>query len=103
MRQTRPMAAVDLGGTVGDVLKVSNLNYQGINLNSTDLVSGMESVHLDIWSEDTGKVKVYLISDAGTNSAVEVGTVLEVTQAGAWNSDVPLSSFPGSAWGVSTR
>ena len=93
--QAGSLAAVNLGDAVGDVLKVSDLNYQGIVFHSTDL-SGMGSVHLDIWSEDAGKVKVFLISEAGTSDAVEVGTVIELTQAGDWNSfDIPLSSFPG--------
>ncbi|MDP6969522.1 MAG: family 16 glycosylhydrolase [Gammaproteobacteria bacterium] len=86
-------AATDVDSAVGNVLKFSNLNYQGIDLNSTD-VSAKESLHLDLWSETAGKVKLFLVSTDGSNNS-EAGIVLEVT-AGQWNSfDVDLDAFPG--------
>ena len=76
-------AATDVDAAVGNVLKFTNLNYQGVELNETD-VSAQESFHLDLWAAETGKVKVFLVSTDGENSS-EMGYTLEVT-GGEWNS-----------------
>ncbi|MCP4879058.1 MAG: hypothetical protein GY905_00810, partial [Gammaproteobacteria bacterium] len=86
-------AATDVDSAVGNVLKFTSLNYQGIELNSTD-VSAKESLHLDLWSETAGKVKLFLVSTDGSASS-EAGIVLDVT-AGQWNSyDIDLDAFSG--------
>ena len=84
--------ATDAGTDAGNVLKFTNLNYQGIELNTTD-VSALESVHLDLWSADTGIVRFYLVSNNGEVS--ENGINLEVT-GDEWNSfDIDLDVFGG--------
>ena len=86
-------AATDVDAAVGNVLKFTNLNYQGVELNETD-VSAQESFHLDLWAAETGKVKVFLVSTDGENSS-EMGYTLEVT-GGEWNSfDIDLDAFAG--------
>ena len=68
-------AATDVDAAVGNVLKFTNLNYQGVELNETD-VSAQESFHLDLWAAETGKVKVFLVSTDGENSS-EIGYTLK--------------------------
>ena len=62
-------AATDVDAAVGNVLKFTNLNYQGVELNETD-VSAQESFHLDLWAAETGKVKVFLVSTDGQKIAL---------------------------------
>ena len=101
--QTSRISAVDGVGDIGTFLKFANLNYQGVNLDSTDL-TGKEKLTLDIWSENPGKVKIYLVSRAGEEDAdenslaVEHGVIVEVgaDQAGGWSTvNIPLDDFVG--------
>ena len=72
----------------GEVIHLTNLNYQGMELNTTD-ISAKQSMHIDLWSETSGAVKFFLVSpDTG-----EAGIVLDVT-GGQWNSfDIDLAAF----------
>ena len=96
--QTGTLAPLETGGDVGNVLKFSDLNFQGINLRSTDL-SVKSSLTLDLWSEVAGKLKIYLANDAGAEEGyAEYGVIVEVDadQAGDWTTfNIPLTDFVG--------
>ena len=40
------------------ITHVTNLNYQGMELNTTD-ISAKQSMHIDLWSEASGAVKFF--------------------------------------------
>ena len=73
------------------MIHVTNLNYQGMELNTTD-ISAKQSMHIETrcgLRETSGAVKFFLVSpDTG-----EAGIVLDVT-GGQWNSfDIDLAAF----------
>ena len=74
----------------GDPLwKMSDLNYQGQNLATTD-ISTMEYVHVDVWSEN-GEAFNFFLLDAGSP---EVSQAITPTAGGAWHSvDIPLADY----------
>ena len=73
----------------GKLLKFSGFNYQGIEITSQD-VSAKEHLHLDVWSQTTGKIKVGIIS---LNPTAEHMIEFDVT-GGQWNSiDLDLADF----------
>lgn len=70
-------------------LKYSTFNYEGTQFANPIDASGMEYLHIDLWTADTSAVNVYCISPG----PVEKGYKLSVT-AGEWTSyDIPLSYF----------
>lgn len=71
------------------VLAYNNFNYQGTDLESTD-VSGMDYVHLDVWTANGQQLKFTPISN-GAEYLVDVALT-----SGSWSSvDIPLSDFTG--------
>ena len=50
-----------LDAAVGDVLKMTNLNYQGIALGSSVDVSQLKTLHIDLWSASPGTVQLFLV------------------------------------------
>lgn len=72
-----------------NTLKYKGLNYQGIQLGSNQNVSGMTSLHLDIWSANSTALNVFLISPG----PVEKSFSLTVPTSGWTSLDIPLSSF----------
>lgn len=79
----------DLNGD--KMLNYTNLNYQGIALadNVTVDVSGMDYVHLDVWTADLQKLETFLISKAKVEKAVSKDLT-----ANQWTSiDIPISAF----------
>lgn len=72
-----------------NTLKMAGLNYQGIELGSSQDISGMQFLHLDYWTSNSTQLNVYLISPG----PVETAYTLTVPTTG-WNSlNIPLSSF----------
>lgn len=70
-----------------NMLKYSNLNYQGIQFGSGLDVSAMTTVHLDLWTADCSSFQFFLIG-GGENSVTLTPTL------SGWNSyDIPLSSY----------
>ena len=70
-------------------LKYSTFNYEGTQFANPIDASGMEYLHIDLWTADTSAVNVYCISPG----PAEKGYKLSVT-AGEWTSyDIPLSYF----------
>jgi hypothetical protein len=73
------------------VLKMANLNYQGISWENNPIdVSAHSHLHIDMWSETATSVNVFII---GGNGGGESSVTVPLT-AGAWTStDIPLSSY----------
>jgi beta-glucanase (GH16 family) len=71
--------------------KYEQFNYQGIQLSGVINVSGMQYVHIDIWTPNCTGFDLYLINT--TPSLIEQKVTFTPTLNG-WNSfDVPLSQF----------
>jgi hypothetical protein len=72
-----------------NTLKYQGLNYQGIQLASSQNVSDMQFLHLDFWTANSGELNIFLISDG----PVETPYSLTVPTTGWSSIDIPLSSF----------
>jgi hypothetical protein len=72
-----------------NTLKFANLNYQGIELGSSQDVSSMEFLHLDFWSANSTALNIFLISPG----PVETAYTLQVPTDGWVSLDIPLSAF----------
>jgi hypothetical protein len=72
-----------------NTLKFTGLNYQGIQLASSQNVTGMEYLHLDFWTESSTEFKVSLIS----TGPVEKAYSLIVPTTGWASIDIPLTAF----------
>ncbi len=75
--------------TGNKTLKYSALNYQGIQLGSSQNVSGMANLHIDVWTANSTALNVYLIS----TGPVETAHAFTVPTSGWLSVDIPLSSF----------
>ena len=92
--QSTVQTIVDIEGNA--TLKYADFNYQGTDFsgNAQD-VSGMEFLHVDMWTADATDVKVTPIN--GTGSPTENLVGLSPITTGQWTSyDIPLSDFTGS-------
>lgn len=79
----------DLNGD--KMLNYINLSYQGIALadGTTINVSGMEYIHMDVWTADLAKIETSLISKTNGEKPVVKDLV-----ANQWTSiDIPISAF----------
>ena len=85
--QTTIVSQVSIAGN--NTLKYTGLNYQGIQLGSTQNVSAMSFVHLDFWSANSTSLKVFLISPG----PIEKSYSLAVPTSGWTSLDIPISSF----------
>jgi len=73
-----------------DVLKYSNLNYQGTQFGSDVVAVNMEFLHIDVWTENETSLQIFCISRSTGEKSVQL-TPLNLN---AWNSfDIPLTSF----------
>ncbi|MEE4198394.1 MAG: PKD domain-containing protein [Bacteroidales bacterium] len=72
------------------VLKYSNLNYQGTEFASAIDASGMEYLHVDMWTEDASAVNFYAISSGPDE---EKAYALPVTPETWVSYDIPLTYF----------
>jgi hypothetical protein len=85
--QSTVVSEVSIAGN--NTLKYKGLNYQGIQLGSTQNVSAMGYVHLDFWTANSVSLNVYLISPG----PLEKPYSLNVPTSGWTSTDIPLSSF----------
>ncbi len=91
--QSTVVSQVAIAGN--NTLKYAGLNYQGIELGSSQNVSSKTYLHLDYYTSNSTSLKVYLISPG----PIEKPYVLTVPSSGApsvggWKSvDIPLSAF----------
>jgi len=88
--QVTVVSEVQVAGN--NTLKFAGLNYQGIQLASSQNVTGMEYLHLDFWTANSTGLNVWLISP-GTPQAVEVAYTLTVPTTGWASVDIPLTAF----------
>ncbi len=86
--QTTVVTQVPIAGN--NTLKYSGFNYQGIQLGSSQNVSGMSYLHIDYYSADSTGLNAYLIS----TGPVEKAKALTVPTNSGWSSvEIPLSNF----------
>ncbi|MCP4124917.1 MAG: hypothetical protein GY751_24510, partial [Bacteroidetes bacterium] len=71
-----------------NTLLYTGLNYQGIQLGSNQDASGMDYLHLDVWTANSSALNVFLISDGA-----ETPYALSVPTSGWSSVDIPLSAF----------
>ncbi|OJJ21701.1 hypothetical protein BKI52_14450 [marine bacterium AO1-C] len=73
-----------------NTLHYANFNYQGTQFASAQDVSGYNYLHLDFYSGDATKLRVFIISPPN-----EKPYSLTVPTVAGWNSvDIPLTAFP---------
>ncbi len=85
--QATVVSDVQIAGN--NTLKFTGLNYQGIQLASSQNVTGMEYLHLDFWTVSSSALNIYLISPG----PVEKASSLIVPTTGWTSIDIPLSGF----------
>ncbi|MFY7669737.1 hypothetical protein ACOSP6_01480 [Tenacibaculum sp. MEBiC06402] len=83
-------AEFDLNGD--KMLQYVNLSYQGIQFGSSQDVSGMEYLHLDVWTTDVDQLETSLINiSGGVTTEAPVTNGLTSDQ---WTSiDIPISDY----------
>ncbi|MFY7709164.1 hypothetical protein ACOSQB_00940, partial [Tenacibaculum sp. MEBiC07804] len=83
-------AEFDLNGD--KMLQYINLSYQGIQFGSSQDVSGMEYLHLDVWTTDVDQLETSLINiSGGVTTEAPVTNGLTSDQ---WTSiDIPISDY----------
>ncbi|MEO1515510.1 MAG: hypothetical protein AAFV95_10865 [Bacteroidota bacterium] len=72
-----------------NTLLYTGLNYQGLQLGSNQDASGMTHLHLDVWTDNSSALSVFLISPG----PVETPYALTVPTSGWLTIDIPLSEF----------
>lgn len=78
-------------GTGNLVLAYPNFNYQGIQFGSTQNISGMEFLHVDIFVDGTFDPRVFVIS-----SGAEIPHTITNTGARTWiSADIPIAGITG--------
>ncbi len=85
--QATVVSQVPIAGN--NTLLYSGLNYQGTQLGSNLDASGMTHLHLDVWTNNSSSLNVFLISPG----PVETPFALAVPTSGWASVDIPLSSF----------
>ena len=82
-------------GSGNMVLAYPNFNYQGIEFNSTIDISGMDFLHLDIWTDGGVAPNIAVIS-SGTEIPHPIPNVV-----GSWQSiDIPITGITGNLSGA---
>jgi hypothetical protein len=90
-------AEFDLNGD--KMLQYIKLSYQGISLGSTINVTGMDYLHMDVWTADVNRIETSLINGVDGNSTEK--PVWKNLTAGEWTSiDIPLSAFTSQGLSV---
>jgi len=72
-----------------NTLLYSGLDFQGIELGSSQDVSGMGFLHVDYWTANSTAMDLYLIS----TGPVETASALTVPTSGWGSVDIPLGNF----------
>ena len=85
-------------GDGSTLLYYPNFGYQGIQLVGGHDASGMEFLHLDIWTPADPNI-TFILEVTPVNSG-PIENLTKVTHSsGTWSSvDVPMTSFTGSTW-----
>ena len=86
--QTTVVTQVPIAGN--NTLKYAGLNYQGLQIGSSQNVTSMTFLHIDYYTANSTSLKTYLIS----TGPVEKSKILTVPTTTGWNSiEIPLSNF----------
>ncbi len=86
--QNTVVSQVPIAGN--NTLKYLNLDYQGLQLGSSQNVSGMTHLHIDYYTANSTALNTYLIS----TGPVEKAKALSVPNTSGWVSlEIPLSNF----------
>ena len=85
--QATQVSEVSINGN--NTLLYAGLNYQGLELESSTDVSGMEFLHIDYWTANSADLNAFLIS----TGPVETGNTLSVPTSGWASVDIPLGDF----------
>lgn len=84
-------------GTGNTVLAYTNFNYQGTDIAQQN-ASGMEYLHIDIWTSDATNIKVSPINNASGTGVAEILVDVPLVQNGWSSVDLPKSAFTGMTW-----
>jgi hypothetical protein len=88
--QSTVATIVDLGGT-NKTLKYTNLNYQGLELNTSINAGAMSFLHIDVYTDNETKLEITPISNTPVAEFLYSVTPLN---RGSWNSyNLPLTVF----------
>ena len=90
--QTTQVTEVQLGASSNNTLKYSNLTYQGMLYDATD-VSLMDYVHLDYYTDDATALEFFVVKEGTGENTYDIGGTLGIT-TGQWVSiDIPLAHY----------
>ena len=90
--QATQVTEVQLGASNNNTLKYSNLNYQGMLYDATD-VSSMDYVHLDYYTNDATALEFFVIKDGTGENTYDIAGTIGIT-TGEWVSvDIPLAHY----------
>jgi len=93
--QATQVTEVQLGASSNNTLKYSNLNYQGMLYDATD-VSSMDYVHLDYYTNDATALEFFVIKEGAGENTYDIAGTLGIT-TGEWVSvDIPLAHYTGT-------
>ncbi len=85
--QSTTYEQIDLMGDAA--IKYGDANYQGIAIGTPVDATTMETIHIDVWSDDYAVIPFFLISQVSGEKSVDLAV-----NANQWNSiDIPLSAF----------
>ena len=85
--QATQVSEVSVDGN--NTLRYGGLNYQGLELDGSLDVSGMDFLHIDYWTANSSALNAFLIS----GNTTEVPQALSVPTSGWASVDIPLGDF----------
>jgi hypothetical protein len=85
--QSTTYEQIDLMGDAA--IKYGNINFQGISIGSPVDASSLETIHIDVWSDDYTALPLFLISAGSGEKSVTLNLA-----GNQWNSiDIPLKDY----------
>ncbi|MFZ4583035.1 MAG: BACON domain-containing protein, partial [Paludibacter sp.] len=80
-------------GATDNVIKYANMNYQGIQFGSTQDVSSMKYLHIDVWTSDANAATFPITLIWGSEKTI----TKPIATNGTWTSlNIPLTEFIGA-------
>lgn len=76
-----------IGGN--NTIKLASLDYQGIEFDGSQDLSGMHFLHLDVWTSNSSTFNAFLIS----TGPIETASSIPVPTSGWLSLDIPLEDF----------
>ncbi|OQX29639.1 MAG: hypothetical protein B0D92_02655 [Spirochaeta sp. LUC14_002_19_P3] len=92
--QATVYSEIDISGN--KVIKLANFDYQGVEFDGNQDVSGKTKLHIDLWSPDETAFTVFLVAKKVSNDAeqLEHGIPVGTISLNQWNSfDITLSGY----------